>query len=1306
MLESDVFEPLDDGGGLSFGRHPPSNAWTPSTSLMSTRPTTPASVGRTAIASTSATMPPAVMFDDNLHPIHIEHARGGGVTLEAMSGLTLSNTSSLPGQAVGTVLPRLGGSQSSGALQPYDENQRLRRALGQMRRRQRVLEAELVRAKGPAPSRFSLVAGAYKGEGVSIDAIDFGALGPKLVKPGSAEGGEVGRALTAAQWQAELDQIVAEYESRLAASESLRANENEHLARVANEAAERANQVADAEKQRRVELLRRQVLARLKNGGITRGWLAWADMWRKRSGALKRLRVAAVRLHKPALAACFRDWVWVCEQRKTNRERKTMRAHAQSLESQLREARFEVGQLMLVKTAREDEINSLKLQMQAYADDESARGADLLSVAGAAKEAAELRTAVKIARENEDAAEARMRDAEADVAKQRAMNQQMLETLLHEQRAQFEAELALVREQMSTMSADEKLALEAARVEMAAQSEAEKKAERIASLQRQVARRIVHRGAARGWSAWVEMWQARSYAFARMKQASSRIALREVYIAFATWMQLVRDNEYAKLATDATAYAALEAEMGALQAQLDTTMAERRALRERVDVVEGSMTDAERRRIDQAAAEREARVELLHRQTTRRMMNQGIGRAWAAWHEQWRAKRAALDKLRHVANRLHKPHVSIAFNAWNADLRDAKMAQELNARATLEQALEAELAETHAMHATQLAALGAAHAQALERQRVELTGSHEEVMAVMAAQEKEARVDMLHRKSVRRIASADLVGGFSAWEEMWRARVHALGFMRNAANRMRLPALASAYSHWHRWTVARRQKRAKTAAESRAIEIDTIKRAHKEEMSTMRSDFEDRMAFLAKQMREALEKQAIELTASSEQLEALRAAQAKEERVEMLRKQSLRRIQNRKLAAGWTAWHELWDARASALRRLREVGNKLLKPEMMNAFSDWTDSVEAEKRARERAELRRQRATLAGQLGEAKFEIGQLSMLNTAREDELKALRAQLALLTASAEKSDGLLLDAKGTGAENAELHALTEHAREQVEFYKMAKAATEVDCARRIRENQELLEKLLAEQRGSFVEEIRSAEERVVTAVDIARERVLEEKRRALARRGEEANELEATLRAERDDALAKLRVLSKDSEVAKRAELGLRSELMRARNEADRARSLLATMEGRPAPEAGNYDEQEQHGRTYEELAEQLADQLAVALQKNASVVLNLFKQCKPTSRDATTAHMHTQTHTVSRHKFVIVPFVPQGMRTAMVSSLARSSTARCRHSASTCPRKRSISYSTSGTTRETGSSSSRSFSASSRRRGPVTRSFTRA
>ena len=46
---------------------------------------------------------------------------------------------------------------------------------------------------------------------------------------------------------------------------------------------------------------------------------------------------------------------------------------------------------------------------------------------------------------------------------------------------------------------------------------------------------------------------------------------------------------------------------------------------------------------------------------------------------------------------------------------------------------------------------------------------------------------------------------------------------------------------------------------------------------------------------------------------------AKEEAIDLLKRQAVRRMLNQSLSFGWTAWHEYWAAKTDALQRLRQV---------------------------------------------------------------------------------------------------------------------------------------------------------------------------------------------------------------------------------------------------------------------------------------------------------------------------------------------------------------------------------------------------
>ena len=60
-------------------------------------------------------------------------------------------------------------------------------------------------------------------------------------------------------------------------------------------------------------------------------------------------------------------------------------------------------------------------------------------------------------------------------------------------------------------------------------------------------------------------------------------------------------------------------------------------------------------------------------------------------------------------------------------------------------------------------------------------------------------------------------------------------------------------------------------------------------------------------------------------------------RVELLRRQIVRRILHRSLARGWTSWVELWQARVFALDWLRRAGNTFRRTDVSRSFYRWRE---------------------------------------------------------------------------------------------------------------------------------------------------------------------------------------------------------------------------------------------------------------------------------------------------------------------------------------------------------------------------------
>lgn len=153
---------------------------------------------------------------------HVLEGASASVELRAMA--PSSPNSSLPNIA-STSHPGAGGGGYS-TFSPYDENQRLRRELHIVRKRYRQLEAELNRKRGQPPTSEERILSAYgrmeAASGLSPSSVDDEA-------PHTSEA-----------HAAELAALRADFEARLAGSESSHVSERKRLARQMEEEAQQA----------------------------------------------------------------------------------------------------------------------------------------------------------------------------------------------------------------------------------------------------------------------------------------------------------------------------------------------------------------------------------------------------------------------------------------------------------------------------------------------------------------------------------------------------------------------------------------------------------------------------------------------------------------------------------------------------------------------------------------------------------------------------------------------------------------------------------------------------------------------------------------------------------------------------------------------------------------------------------------------------------------------------------------------------------------------------------------------------------
>ena len=98
-------------------------------------------------------------------------------------------------------------------------------------------------------------------------------------------------------------------------------------------------------------------------------------------------------------------------------------------------------------------------------------------------------------------------------------------------------------------------------------------------------------------------------------------------------------------------------------------------------------------------------------------------------------------------------------------------------------------------------------AKELERLRIALTGSAEEMAAMQAEKDKEARVEHLAQKALKRIANQGIMRGWTAWSDQYQQAARQKRMLAAAGARIMRPALAKSLSHWKSdWETDRRKQ--------------------------------------------------------------------------------------------------------------------------------------------------------------------------------------------------------------------------------------------------------------------------------------------------------------------------------------------------------------------------------------------------------------------------------------------------------------------------------------------------------------------
>ena len=249
-----------------------------------------------------------------------------------------------------------------------------------------------------------------------------------------------------------------------------------------------------------------------------------------------------------------------------------------------------------------------------------------------------------------------------------------------------------------------------------------------------------------------------------------------------------------------------------------------------------------------------------------------------------------------------------------AELRDGEEARQ-RAHAVELNRLQVKLEKQEARYEERLEAAAAERAEALDQQKLELTG--EAAQSERARREREKQIEHLTQMAARRMGRRELARGWGGWLDVYLERVHKRNLLRQAAARLTKPKLAASYASWRQgWAAAMAAARVAAA------------RAEEQRAAAARAQASD-----AERDRRAAEE----------------AAQAKEQRVAHLTQLAVRRLGKQGLGRGFGAWAEAYTEAVRRRRLLQAAGARLLRPKLVASYREWRDAWRAAEVGTERS---------------------------------------------------------------------------------------------------------------------------------------------------------------------------------------------------------------------------------------------------------------------------------------------------------------------------------------------------------------------
>lgn len=861
-----------------------------------------------------------------------------------------------------------------------------------------------------------------------------------------------------ADLQAELDKVRAESENQLSAAEAKYRSAMERLEKLDSGAAEAERRMQKMvekelqEKEQRVEHLCQLIARRFFKRDVARSLQAWIDLWEENCRLKRNIAFGAGMLKNPAMTQSWRDWKFLWVNTKAKLKERALQARAKAMDERLSEASSDAEALR-------EELERAQAEFK--------------------KQLTEKNRQIRELQKSVDSTLDQNSGAALSLAEQHRREKELMEMQLVEANG----------------------ASAAAQAQLYAQIEKENKEheQRIEHLSGMMARRLLQKSLASGFTSWWSMWDERCRRKRVLAHAASRLKNPDLAEAFhlivAEWQAAKRAKaeraQRVKEAQLSGGVVAAQAEMARIsheyEAKLRAAEETHRDLLEQLSKVDGGAAAAAMRLKQEQAngeKEREKRVEHLSQMMASRMQKKELARGWSGWVAKWEDECRRRRMLTFAAAKIKNPELSEAFHVWQAVVAAEHSAQEEKARRAAQRAKERELlsgtAEVQRQLETmqkdyenQLKVAAAAYESLMERLakidgKEALAERKLQEQLAQEAKEKEQRVDHLSQMMAKRMMNKDIVRGWIAWHSLWEEEARTKRLIKAAGQRLLKPALTAAFGCWKAdWD---EEERAKLVAQARQRELELGRSRDdlEKELVRLQKEMEMRLKEAENEKAAALEAQLMEIMGDKDHEKRAEAERMKEQRIEELYARMARRMMNQDIIRGFTTWVDMYETQKHMMRCMSKAGSKLVKPKLVNGFHSWVWVWQEEKRAAQRKRAEEKRAALAEDLRKAKLETGKLSMINMARDDELQALRQKLVLMSDDLTGKKAALMTAE---EERAQFVKLQETQRETMRVLESVERERD-EAVRQFAEEQEqskaLLRQLLDDQRRKTDEEM----------------------------------------------------------------------------------------------------------------------------------------------------------------------------------------------------------------------------------------------